>query len=453
MKAVKQFLLAIAVVSFLLLAGCTTMQNIPYDGVYYSTTQGAPQNMASQTHATTPTQYKVIKLKTINTSGQNTGTSANQNLEGYSVDTLRTDTIKGSKVDSVVYSNINTGLGFNSPYFGTGIESWSLGGYASIFGNGWYDPFWYNFYYPYSYYPYYGYYGFPLYSYGGWGLYGFGYPYWGFGFGYPFYGYGYYGLYGYPYHYGFGPYGHNRYFGHRGSLLRGSNIPIGGTGGGLLPNAGTKSAHVENVKPSGIRPSSISGNSGTKAVTRPAGSMRYQKALNEARAKGMVNNGSMLQKPPVSRSTEKAAPAGQYTKPVFNRQKMEMSAPRYQKPKQYQSLDTRQARSINEYFRPQPQTIINGKTIRVNTVRRATQRFNIYRPSRSGSPSYYRRPVYNRSSYRSTPVQRYTSPRFYSSPTNVRNTGYRAPPVRISTGSSGGGGGSRGGGGGSGHIR
>lgn len=465
MKTVKQFLLAIAVVSFFFLTGCTTMQDIPYDGVYYSTAKGAPQNLNSQNTGTiTPTHYKVVKIQAINTSNQDTASAKKQQMEGFSIDTLRTDTIRANKVDSVVYSNIKTGMGFDNPYFGTGIESWSLGGYAGLFGfnNYWYSPYWYNIYYPFSSF----YYGYPYYGYGGWGMYGYGYPYGGlYGYGYPYWGFGsgypYYGYYGFgsPYYYGINSYyygRHYKYYGHRGGIFEGSRIPFGGVGGGgLLPNS--KSTRATNVKPSGVRPSAISEKStGVNAVRRPAGSMRYQKALNEAKARGLVNNEKMLQKPAVYRSTEQTRVATpQYKRPAPG-QRMGMSVPRYQKPKQYQSLDTRQVRGSNEYFRPQPQTIYRGRVIKTNTVRRPAQKFNIYRPSLRNTPAYrYSRPVYNnRSTWirttKSAPVQRYSSPRFYSAP---RYQNSNSQPARISTGGNSGGGGGHFRGGGGGHIR
>ncbi len=454
MKTVKQFLLAITIVSLFFITGCTTMQNIPYDDVYYSTSNGVPQSLAAQnTNTTAPARNEAVKVEAVNMSGQNTS-SANQNLQGYSIDTLRTDTITNGNVDSAVYSKINTGLGFNSPYFGTGVTSWSLGGYAGAFGYNTfgYDPFWDNSYFSYSYYPFYN--NWNSYYFGGFGISAFGYLYWGLGFSYPYYGYNPYYGYGYPY-YGIASYYHNRNYGHRGSTLRGSNLPFSR---GSVILYGEKSTQAGNVKPSGIRSSATYQNNANETVKRPVGSMRYQKALNNAKATRAENNGARLQKPPVYRSgNNTVAPARQYEKPAYRRQ-MNMSAPRYRKPKQYQSLDTRQPRSSNEYFRPQPQTIINGRATRVNTVRTATRRFNIYRPA--NTRSYNSRPVYRNSwirTTRSTPTRRYSSPKFYSSPrynNSNNNTRSYSPPVRVNTGNRGTstGSGTRGGGGG-GNIR
>ena len=475
MKRVKQFFLVITGVSLFFITGCTTMQHIPYDDVYYSTAKGAPQHLVAQnsnTNATEPSHYKVVKVETINASGQNTTSSVNQKQNNYQFDTLRVDTIDTNKPDSVTYSKINTGLGFENSNFGTGISSWSLGGYyGGMFGFNtyWNDPYWYNFYYPYSY-PYYSWgwnpyysWNYPYYGYGGFGLYSFGYPYsyWGYGFNYPYYGF--YGSYGYPYYYSPYRYWHrSRYYGHRGSAsLRGSSIPFSGS---AVPSMRTKATRIEG-KPSGIRPSVATKSTGTKVIARPQGSMRYQKALKDANATRAENTkATMIQKPPVYRSNNRATPPQRRSqRPVYRgsqvpvyRHPANMTTPRYQKPKQYRSLDTRQARSSTEYFRPQPQTVIHGKARRVN-IRRTPQRFNIYRPS--NTRSNYRRPVYRNSwirTNRSAPVRHFnnTPQKFYSSPhlnkVNENNTRrYSPPPARIRTG----GGGNRSGGSGGGNIR
>ena len=480
MRRVKQFLLVITAASLFFITGCTTMQNIPYDDVYYSTAKGAPKDLPTQNTNTTttvqPAHYKIVKVEAVNTQGQNTTSSVNPKQEGYQIDTLRIDTLRTSNIDSVAYSNINTGLGFDNSNFGTGFSSWSLGGYAGTFGFNtyWYDPSWYSYYYPYSY-PYYGwnwsgnpYYNWYPYSYGGWGMYSYGYPYWGYGYNYyPYYGY--YGYSGYPYYYNYySPYHYwhrNRYYGHRGSRFSGSRVSF--SGGGSVPLVGTKSVRATGMKPSGIRTTRVSKGAATKTNVRPVGSMRYQKALRNTKAAQVENNTTRLQKP-VYRSGNRAIPQRQMQRPVYRRPANVNTTPRYRKPKQYQSLDTRQARSSTEYFRPQPQTVIRGKTIRVNTTRR-TQRFNIYRPT--NNRSNYRRPVYrnswNRTS-RSTPVRRqynnsnrnqrrfYTPSNFNRGNNNSNRVQYRAAPVRVPTGGGSGGGGNRGGGnrgGGGGNIR
>lgn len=460
MKRVKQFLLVITGVSLFFITGCTTTQNIPYDDVYYSTAKGAPQNLVAQnSYSTTtkPSHYKVAKVNAENTSNQNTKSTVNQKQEAYQIDKFHVDTIRTNNVDSVTYSKINTGLGFDNSDFGTGIYSWSLGG-GGVFGfnDFWYDPYWNNFYYPYSY-PYYNWnwgwnpyysWNYPYYGFGGWGLYSYGYPYWGFGFNYPYYGYyGYYG--GYPYSY-FGPYQHghrNIYYGHRGGAsLRGSYLPLSG---GTVPLVGTKSARR------GSEPSRTLKNAGTAVRTNRA--MQYQKAQNNVKSARVESTGGhMLRKPPVYRLNGSTSPQRQNQERAVYRRPFNMTTPRYQKPKQYQSLDTRQVRSSTEYFRPQPQTIIHGKATRVN-IHRAPQRFNIYRPG--NTRSNFRRPVYRNSwirNNRSVPVRHFNNrppQRFNSSPQFNRsyqnNTRNFNPPARINNGGgNSGGGNSRGGGGG-----
>lgn len=473
MKRVKQFLLVITGVSLFFITGCTTAQNIPYDDVYYSTAKGSPQYLVAQnsnTSATEPSHYKVEKVEAVNTSGQNTKSTVNQNQQSYQFDSLRVDTIKTNNFDSLTYSKINTGLGFDNPNFGTGIYSWSLGG-GGIYGfnNFWYDPYWYNFYYPYSY-PYYNWswnpyysWGYPYYyGYGGWGLYSYGNPYWGFGFNYPYYGYsGYYGYPGYysPYHY----WHRNRYYGHRGGAsLSGSYIPLSG---GNVPLARTKStvAGTRSSRSSNIKSSEISRNS-RNTVARPEGSVRYQKATRDTKASRLenTNRGTMFRKPPVYNPNNRTSTQRQNQERAVYRRPSNMTTPRYQKPKQYQSLDTRQVRSSNEYFRPQPQTIIHGKATRVN-AKRTPQRFNIYRPN--NTRSNFRRPVYRNSwirNNRSVPVRHFNNrppQRFNSSPqfnrSSQNNSRSFTPPARIGNGggnsggnNNSGGGNSRGGGGG-----
>ncbi len=448
MKRVKQFLLVIAGVSLFFVTGCTTMQNIPYDDVYYSTAKGAPQHLEAQNSYTTtnePSHYKVVKVEAVKTSGQNTKSTVNQKQGIYQIDTLRVDTVRTNNVDSLAYSKINTGLGFESSNFGTGINSWSLGG-GGVFGfnNYWYDPYWYNFYYPYSY-PYYSWgwnpyysWNYPYYGYGGWGLYSYGYPYWGFGFNYPYYGYYGYSGYGYPYSY-FSPYQYwhrNRYYGHRGGAsLRGSYIPLSG---GLVPMGRTKSVRSESKL-------SRTNLKNTSTAVRTNRAMQYQKTQNNVKASRVENTGGhMFRKPPLYRPNKNAEAQYQNRERPIYRRPARMATPRYQKPKQYRSLDTRQARSSTEYFRPQPQNIIHGKATRMN-IHRAPQRFNIYRPS--NTRSNYRRPVYRNSwirTNRSTPVRQFnrTPQRFNSSSQFNRvyqnNTRNYSPPVRIRTGGGGG---------------
>jgi len=456
MKRVKQFLLVITGASLFFITGCTTTQNIPYDDVYYSTAKGAPQNLVAQNSSSSTTKsshYKVVKVNAVNTSEQNTKSSVNQKQEAYQFDTLRVDTIKTNNIDSVTYSKIHTGLGFESSNFGTGIDSWALGG-GEFFGfnNFWYDPYWYNFYSPFYYpyyswnwawYPYYSW-GYPFYGYGGWGLFSYGYPYWGLGFNYPFYGYyGYYDYYPYSY---FSPYfsWHTTRYGHRGrASLRGSYIPLSG---GAVPLVGTKSARR------GSEPSRTLKNA--RAAIRTNRAEQYQKAQSNIKVTRVRSTGEhMLRKPPVYRSNGSTILQRQNQERSVYRRPAYRNTPRYQKPKQYQSLDTRLARSSTEYFRPQPQTIIRGKATRVN-IHRVPQRFNIYRPG--NTRSNFRRPVYRNSWIRynrSTPVRHFnnTSPRFYSSPQFNReinnNTRTYIPPARVGGGNSGGGN-SRGSGGG-----
>lgn len=487
MKTIKYILLATASVSLLLLTGCTTTQNIPYDDVYYSTSNESPQSMMPQnTYSSNfghKSKYKLGKLEAVNMGSQNSAQNQNTNNQKANPDnnnkrnihayTIQNDTVVKSNKKTNIYNNISVGLGFNSPYFGSGISSWSLGGYQRLFGFGTFgvDPFWNNYYSPYYYSPYYSW--FPYDYYGGWGGYfGWGNSFWGLGWGYPYY-YGYYSSYydGNPY-YGYNTYlyNHSMLYGHRDTKMDGSLLS---RGGGMYYNE--KSSKARAAQNSGIRPTVLPGSkAGIVTSRRPIGSMRYQKALANERA-NHINNSIRSQKSAYRGNSGLALPSRRnqsfggfnipsrrFQRPNGYRQEKNMSRPRYQKPKQYQSLDSRQPRSSKEYFRLQPQAhFYNRATRRVeyNNVRQPAHRFNIYRPHTSRS--YNARPVYRNSRarpqrYNST--RQYSSPQFYSAPSNNNRRIYSAPTRGFSrpmggSPDSGGGGGSRGSGGGGSGIR
>jgi len=135
-----------------------------------------------------------------------------------------------------------------------------------------------------------------------------------------------------------------------------------------------------------------------------------------------------------------------------------MPKPRFQKPKQYQSLESRSTRSSKEFYRApahpsNPEYRRTGsRTIRVQpqTVRRQ----NIYRPVNTRN-SVYRgnsRPRSNIKVY-NTPTRSFSTPNTYRSPTRKNSSvtrparSFSAPtrrfsaPVRTNTGSGSGGGG------------
>ena len=469
MKTIKTIFLTAMGFSFLLLTGCSVTQSLPYDDVY-STSAPVPQQVAV-THYTTPQSANNNTYREGNVQVVNLGTNDTLQRVG---DTLQTPKevvlVKNDTTPATtnIY-NYYSGLNFDSPYFGSSNFGWS-GAYSWYPGSGFYG-YWS---YPYNWnYPFYSW-NYPYYGWNSW--------YWGSSY----YWYNPYYSWNNPYYYGYYPgyyniystYGNQRY-GHRNTRMTGGNLPYTATPGGtMLMN---KSARTERLR----APAANTVVNGKAAPARMVkGSANYQKALERTNF-GRNEKQAVYQKPS-GRSTETPVnpnfkstngnrgsniPAPRYR---MTTQEREMTArPRYQKPKQYQSLDNRNPRSSKEYFRPQPGNLLRTTTTNTRTgiqYSTPTRRFNVYRPGNMRQVN--QRPVYRNTNNNS---MRYQPSRSFSplnngsrirtySPQNtqrIRTNNYRPSsntfsPARISTGTSGGSGGSRtttGGGGGSPHRR
>ncbi len=426
--------------------------------------QGKIENISQPAGQTTSDgQYDVNYSAHLKKLHQSSDTSLDYYDKNYSDTTARSNNQQNNNI-TVITPGYASNLGFGNPYFGS---SWSFGfgsyyGWGGGYGLGYPNYGWG--------YPGYGWgggfygLGYPNYGWGG-GFYGLGYPGYGwgggyYGLGYPGYGWGgdYYGL-GYP-NYGWGggyysPYysGYTGY-GYRGAIYRprmhrggGSSIPrstaIGGSGIYTHPNAKSARRATSAVSRKGVsinpegrngkltKPGSIN--------SRPAGSMRFGPELAKKRAEEIRTQGK-LNKPggkgvgnrntnfgiSEARNNRKA---GFRRAPAY-RQRENMPRPRFQKPKQYQSLESRSPRSSKEFYRAptRPGNRNTGRFSPRNSRQRpqTVRRQNVYR-----RPASFRNSIYRGSSRRRSGVKVYNAPtRSFSSP-NI----FRAPARRGSFGS------------------
>ena len=501
MKNIKYIFLT-AVIS-LFFTACSTTRSVPQDDVYYSTT---PHNVvAVKTTTTTVTQqnrgtkaagtnaYHEGTVENIsNSSGQTTtqtSTSDNYDVDYsarlkrfhdandttldyyddyYEGKSMQGDDQKNSSSSSStsVTTSVSLGLGFGSPYFGS---SWSFG-----FG------------YPYS----------------SWGLglgFGWGYPY--YGWDYPYYGWGYYPpYYGYyPPYYGYYPpyfgyyppvYGYYvPYYpgysdpGYRSPVYQprvnrngGSSIPrgvvAGGSGVHVSPNGkstarSSASATAVSRKRVPVNPEGRNGKmiKPDGSNTRPAGSVRYdvetarkrseaihaQGRLNKPNGGGAVKSYEGNRNPRFGISESRNRNVEGYRKPPAFRREERMPKPRFAKPKQYQSLESRAMRSSKEFYRT-PVRSSYPQTHRAATVRSPRPaRYNVYRPSGSRNTVYRAHPVRSGVKVYSAPTRTGSSPNIFRAParrnslgTTVPTRSFSAPtrsfsvPVRTNSSGSGG---------------
>ncbi|GMT45285.1 MAG: hypothetical protein IEMM0006_1117 [bacterium] len=489
MKKIKYILFTAVILSFFFITACSTTQSVPQDDVYYSTTphnnvtittttaaassathqqeakqtdkaayrQGKIENISQATGQTASDgQYDVNYSAHLKKSHQSGDTSLDY-YDNNSDTTVRSNNQQNNNI-TIVTPGYSSNLDFGNPYFGS---SWSFG-FGSYYGLGYGGYGW----------------GYPGYGWGGgyyglgYGGYGWGYPgfgwgggyyglgYGGYGWGYPGFGWGggYYGLgyggYGWgggyysPYYSGYTDYGHGGFV-YRPRIHRGggSSIPrstaIGGSGIYTRPNAKSARRATSSisrkrvpVNPEGrngklMKPGSING--------RPAGSMRFSPELAKKRSEGMRTQGK-LNKPggkgvgnkntnfgiSEARNNRKT---GFRRAPAY-RQEGTMPRPRFQKPKQYQSLESRSPRSSKEFYRAptRPENRNTGRVSPRNSRQRpqTVRRQNIYR-----RPAGFRNLIYRGSSRRRSGVKVYNAPtRSFSSP-NI----FRAPARRNSFGS------------------
>jgi hypothetical protein len=446
MKKIKYILFSAVMVSFIFITACSTTQSVPVDDVYYSAT---PHTAIAA--KTTPSKNRYAKT-TKNTETKNTEAYHEGTVENISAGSEQATQQTGTKDDyDVDYSarlkrfhdsndttldyydsyyegrtmpgeeqqnnekstssasvNYSFGLGFGSPYFGS---SWSFG-----FG------------YPYS----------------SWGLgfgFGGGYPYWGGGFYPPYYGYypPYYGY--YPPYYGIPPYyGVPPYYGyyppyypgypdvgyrsvyqprtHRGGS---SSIPrsVVAGGSGISNSSNSKSVstgsrstanHISSKRVP-IHPQNGEISKAGNRYVRPSGSVRYNTELARQRA-AAVHAREKFNKPDgagtyrsshegnrspqfgISESRNRRAEG--YRKPPAYVREETMPKPRFSKPKQYRSLESRSPRSSNEFYRTSP-VRSNPESglrnpVRVYSRPQPVRRQNVYRPVRSPHSVYRSRP-------------------------------------------------------------
>ncbi len=487
MKKIKYILLSAVTLSFFLITACSSTKSIPQDDVYYSTTphttittqvattqqqkteqagnakyqQGTVENISQSTSGD---QYDVDYSARLKRFHQSNDTSLDY-YDNYYADNNAQDSSKQTTTTTTVITSpsVSLNLGFGSPYFGS---SWSFGfgsyGWGIGFGYGWGYPY-YGGYYP----PYYGYY--PPY-------YGYYPPYYGY---YPPYYPGWGGGYYPPYYPGYPDYGYRAgIYQPRVNRGGGSSLPRGTVAGGsgVYTHSGNKSASKNsNVSGTVSRkrvPVNPEGRDGKMIKpdgnnSRPAGSMRYNAALDRAQhkltkpaEKAARSNlqGNRSSQFGISESRNRVAES--YRKPPVFQREAAMPKPRFQKPKQYQSLESRSTRSSKEFYRaPVRSSHPEYRNSGVRTVRpqpRIVRRQNIYRPVNTRN-SVYRgnsRPhsgikIYN------APTRSFSSPNSYSTPVRrnssvtrpVRSSGHPtrsfSAPVRTNTSSSGGGGGIR----------
>ncbi|MBN2637865.1 MAG: hypothetical protein JXR65_02110 [Bacteroidales bacterium] len=470
MKTIKYIFLTTMGISLFLLTGCTMTQNLPYDDVYSSGSTPIPQqNTALQYTSSQPRQNSVYNegnVQVVNLANNDTVQKNDTIQYSKEVVLIKNDT---SQPSTNIY-NYYSGLNFDNPYFGTGTYGWSMS--SSYWG--WGSTGYWN--YPYSWYsPYYSSWGYPYYnSFYGWNSWYWGYPYsWysPYTWNSPYY-YGYYPSYYYPYSYN----SNNVRYGHRNTSYLGGSLPRNALTGGYVPLKSSSYSRSRSSTP------------GTTVNTNPRLSNRSERVIEnfktDTKRSSVSNNErrSMYQKP--DRGSNQTSVNNYQNRTREPRSEFKAGSqtngistirPRYQKPRQYQSLDNRNPRSSKEYFRTQPNNLVRtvpaNKTTRV-TTNTPTRRFNVYRPENTRQVN--QRPVY-RTTTNSRPMYQpsrsvspfkstrtYTPNRNYSSPrtnNSSRPSNSSFSPSRTSTGSSGTGsssGGSRstgGGGGGSPHRR
>jgi hypothetical protein len=509
MKKIKYITFAAVILSFLLFTACSTTQNIPQDDVYYSTSPHNPVATVKTTTTVSPSgsktsapAYREGAVEKVNlSSGQTTSAGDNYDVdysarlkkfhqagdtslnENYTTDSITRTSQKTGQTTVTTTTNVSLGLGFDSPYFGS---SWSFDFGSPLWGYGWGYPFYgWN-------YPYYN-------SYYAWGVpyYGWDYPYFG-GF-YPYFGYS-------PYYYDDcyscyyplgGAYGYGRsIYGHRARRGGGSFVPRSSVSGGIALFGHQKASPGVNGSRTGTSvsqkrvPITPRGQKGQIAKpgsvnTRPVGSMRYrselvkqQQELLQRQGKlakptgGTINRGNRSgnrnAQSGISESRNRGA-EGYRNPPAFRREET-LPKPRFQKPKQYQSLESQSMRSSKEFYRPPTRPAnpgyrrsnVNSSRPASNYVRPASKNYvtparkypvrrqNIYRPTNSRN-AVYRSPR-SRSGVKvyKAPTRSFSSPNVFRS--TYRRSGTSAPvrnisvpmrnisaPVRTNSGSGGGG--------------
>ncbi len=471
MKTKKYILLSLVSFGFAFLTSCSSLQNMPYDDVYYSgDNQGAEpvhQQITvinSSPVASANDAYQQGAVEQVNPNAPATADTVYEDFTDQSAQKYYDNYASSNDCNCDYNSGFSLNLGFGNAFFGSSPWSWNFYGFntfSPFYSWGyspWYDPYYYNPYFAYA----------PVYGWGGYS---------------PYYYYGAYNWMMNPYFYNnnyYQDYGYSlnrRSYQVRRNRFGGTNIPRSVMSGSAYAAAKAKSTHrVSSGKSVSARkrvPVNPEGRNGrvVKSVdqSRPSGSMRYQSQLarekrmnlnraaavnkkssapnrntsvyrrvNSTRIAGSQRSGSNIR---VSRAN--TGSKSRYQKPVSYKQKKAVSRPRYQKPRQYQSLGSRRSNSPKVYYRTTTRRPTTVRSSSLNTSRPASVNSrNVYRPSRTTTT---RRSVYRPVTRQSPRVKVYSRPVRSSSSSNTYSSpsrSYRAPsrtfsaPSRSSSSSS-----------------
>lgn len=457
MKTIKYIFLGLVSFSLFYLTSCSSLQNMPYDDVYYS---------SQDNQAPAPVNQQVTVVDHSADKNYQQGQVVQIDPNAPAVDTVYDDFSDQSAqqfYDNYAanndcncddQSNFSLNLGFGNAFFGSSPWDWSFYGFNTFnpfwrtsFYNSYYNPFYYD---PYFYDPYYSYYGFSGYN---------------------------------PYYYGGNvwmnnPYFYNNYYFNYGNVENGYRlgrrtyqVRHNRFGGSALPRSvvsgsayaakqaeragsrvvGSKSAKRVPVNPEGRNGRSIK----TAHSGRPQGSVRYQKDAaqlkraemakraasvknrNGANRYGTTYNRAGNYRNGTVRSSGSNIPASsrynqtqkRYQKPAGNKQvrstqksNSQYRKPRYQKPVQYQRIDARRSSNPKVYYRTTTRRPVRVSTpSSVKSSRPVSEKSrNVYRPIRKTTT--------NRSVYRPSTTQR-SRVKVYSRPVKIRSSSshYSAP--------------------------
>jgi hypothetical protein len=491
MKTIKYIFLALVSLGFVFLTSCSSLQNMPYDDVYYSSQDNqAPQPVRQQITVVTPSanqnaqsDYQQGQVVQVDPNAPVTDT-VYEEYSDQSAQRFYDNYAANNDCNCDDNSGFSLNLGFGNTYFGSSPWDWSFYGfntfnpfwrtgfYTSFYSNPfYYDPYFYD---PFYYSPYYGFSGYsPYYGANIW-------------LNNPYYYNNYY------FNYGNTEYGYNlgrRTYQVRHNRFGGSSLPRSVVSGsaytakqakraGRVVSGGTTTKRVP-VNPNGRNGRSIK----NAPQGRPAGSVRYQndaarlkraeiaKRAVSSQSKSRTNRyGSAYSRSSNNRTGVVRSPGSnlpssssynqsqnRYQKPSGNNQvrKTQKSTyqtrkPRYQKPIQYQRIDSRRSSNPKVYYRTtrQPSSVRSSSSVKSSRTVSVKSR-NVYRPTRTTTT---RRSVYRPSSTQTPKVKAYSRPvrsrstsSSYSAPTRTyRSTSTRSysAPSRSSSSSSSSGSGS-----------
>lgn len=305
-------------------------------------------------------------------------------------------------------------------------------------------------------------YGWPYYDYG-WPYYSWGYPY--YRWGYPYYGSywsgynnGYWNGYWDGYYNGGGYYGGGYYsdyaygnttaYGPRGRGAGGSTIPRSGNersgiGSNPTPNRIVDDENIVSRSGGHV----VTGGTTSKSYTAPRsgsspGSVnpksRPESSIRVAEEAKKQPEAARLQKPEQAKQSNPAKATERYQKSSTTNVTLQRQTPKYQKPKAYESLPSRQPRSSKEYVKPTNTSTKSSATkSNTSTFNRSTKQTNSqrnYTTPRTNSSAPSTKTVKTRTT--STPKS-YSAPSRSSSSSGTKSTpsrSYSAPSRSSSSG-------------------